>query len=151
MSLTEGMTLGLVRLLALGLTLSPSQPSTLGDGNCFVHALLDQIQYDDRLKYFASLDISKLRKKIASSLEDNINNGRIFWVHEEGSIDKFGEGTAGLTSESWERKMSTDGEFCDHIFLQLAAITLNRDIVVVPIFSESATIDGQFSICKAAG
>ena len=47
--------------------------------------------------------------------------------------------------------MSTPFIYCDNIFIQLSAICLNRDIVVVPIHSESATLNGQFSIYKSAG
>ena len=47
--------------------------------------------------------------------------------------------------------MSQSGVFADNIFVQLSTICLNRDIAVIPVFSESATIDGKFSIYKASG
>ena len=45
-TLTEGKALAEVTLKSMGFKPSPSQPITPGDGNCFLHALVDQLSYD---------------------------------------------------------------------------------------------------------
>ena len=32
------------RLLQVGFKVSPSQPKTMADGNCFIHAVIDQLR-----------------------------------------------------------------------------------------------------------
>ena len=38
--------LAVQRLLDIDFILSPSETDTPGDGNCFIHAILDQLKYD---------------------------------------------------------------------------------------------------------
>ena len=37
------------------------------------------------------------------------------------------------SSEQWMKKMSKDGEFCDHISVQMASDALCRDIIIIPV------------------
>ena len=37
------------------------------------------------------------------------------------------------SSEQWMEKMSKNGEFCDHISVQMASDALCRDIIIIPV------------------
>ena len=49
----------------------------------------------------------------------------------------------------WKENMEKEGTFADEVFVMLTAISINRDIVIVPVHEESATIpDPGISIYK---
>ena len=67
-----------------------------------------------------------LRKKIIDLGSSLVLTGRLNWA---------GDGYA-ASFEDWQNKMMQNGEFGDHLFLQMAAEVLNRNIAIVPIFAE---------------
>ena len=42
-------------------------------------------------------------------------------------------------------KMSTDSEFVDNLFLQFFASITGHDIIVLPLHSEAAAVNGEFT------
>ena len=48
LNLAQGKFFANKKLATTGFTISPSQKETPGDGNCFIHAVADQLQYDPR-------------------------------------------------------------------------------------------------------
>ena len=50
MNLQEGFPIAKETLKRHNFVMSPSQPQTKGDGNCFCHALTDQMMYDKKLQ-----------------------------------------------------------------------------------------------------
>ena len=121
------------RLNQIGFRPSPSQPVTEGDGSCQIHAVLDQMLYDEELAVHDFKDNElghiEFRQLIVNFLQENIENHHIQWIGDEeyGSIDE------------WIRKMSANA-WCDEVFLRLVSIFLNRRIAVYPIFSEKFVI-----------
>ena len=151
LTLAEGLELVQARLAELGLIISPSQPETPAVGNCFVEALwdqLNQLENEALLNHYESP--SELRTKIVCNLQYYLDIGRMLWIVDD-NLDVNGDGNIGRTPQQWVDYMSQDGVFCDNIFVQLAAIVLNRDIVTVPVFPESAAINRMFSVYKSAG
>ena len=52
--------------------------------------------------------------------------------------------------ESWAERMARNGEFVDVIFFQALALTLSTDVVFIPVFGESACVNGMFTLIKGA-
>ena len=67
LNLSAGIITATQRLQDIDLILSPSQPETPKDGNCFMHAIIDQLTYDAVWKQ-ANLTIFQLRERVTSSL-----------------------------------------------------------------------------------
>ena len=114
------------RLLQSNMVLSATQPQTPADGNCFIHCILDQIMYDPQLR-FMSFSLDTFRSTIVNSLNFMIGLERI---------------ESPLTPSQrldWLNRMGTDGEFADHIFLQLTANVLDRNIVIRRVISDEVT------------
>ena len=42
----------------------------------------------------------------------------------------------GEDQDVWERRMSQPGEYCDNVFIKLAANYLQRDIILIPVVPE---------------
>ena len=110
-----------------------------------MHSLFDQCQYSANLKkFFTANDISdsqKFREKIVDfGYNLFIITGRLDWPYEDNE-----------TPEDWIEKMKRSGEFGDHIFLQLTANVLNRDIIIIPTFRDPAHIQASgFTIITSA-
>ena len=114
------------RLLQSNMVLSATQPQTPADGNCFIHCILDQIMYDPQWR-FMSFNADTFRSTIVNTLNFMIESGRI---------------ESPLTQSQrleWLNRMGTSGEFADHIFLQLTANVLDRNIVITRVISNEIT------------
>ena len=114
------------RLLQSNMVLSATQPQTPADGNCFIHCILDQILYDPQWR-FMSFTSDTFRSAIVNSLNLMIETQRI---------------ESPLTQSQrleWLNQMGTNGEFADHIFLQLTANVLDRNIVITRVISNEVT------------
>merc|ERR1712051_1112914 len=61
LELSEGIGLAADTLETMGFILSPTQPVTPGDGNCFLHACLDQILHDPLLSSSKKWTVPNLR------------------------------------------------------------------------------------------
>ena len=120
------------RLQETGFQLSPTQPDTAGDGDCFVHVLLDQMEYDRLLKHYkvmSKLTAGSLRLKIVASLDMFLKKRKIEW------LPHFSENPALDTKEKWSQKMSnSQDEYSESLFIQLASDLLNRKFVIIPVF-----------------
>ena len=66
------------RLVQTNFQLSPTQEDTPGDGNCFVHNLLDQMIYDKILKTYKATPAS-LRISVVNSLNTFMKRRKIEW------------------------------------------------------------------------
>ena len=97
----------------------------LGDGNCGIHALLDQLGYDQFWKE-EFLTVADVRKDIVDSLDYMVESKRFEWLD-----DPFYE-----DEEDWKLKMHGNGYFIDQVFLQLASNFFHRKIVLHPVFIE---------------
>ena len=100
----------------------------MGDGNCGVYGLLDQLKYDSFWKN-VELNHRDLRKNIVKSVHRMIKNNNFVW-HNDPLLP--GEGTV----EEWEEYMLKNRSFADHIFMQLAAEYFERRIILFPVFPE---------------
>ena len=115
------------RLAELGFQLSPSQPSTPPDGNCLMHALLDQLSYTRHSSQFAQ-DHRELRNKIVEGVDSALSEGYIIWP---------GDPEMG-TVENWRERMVQPGVFGDEVFLTLAANMIRCRIVIIPAFRDNS-------------
>ena len=115
------------RLLSLNLQLSPTQPSTPMDGNCFIHALIDQMSYDQQYSAFKT-DHLTLRIMIVNSLKTLPSNRNLEWPISDNQDDG--------NREVWSARMRNSGVFCDDIFLQVASNFLNRTLIFIPVFED---------------
>jgi hypothetical protein len=106
-------------VIMLSMIRSPSQFRTLRDGNCMMHAILDQLLYQDDLKKFAK-DHKELRAKLISMLDFFVNYApnRMEWPF------------ARMSTEDWASRMSQDEEWGDDVLLSLASHVLNRRIII---------------------
>ena len=67
LSLSQGRPLMMRRLQELDLSVSPSQPETPKYGNCMMHSLYDQLQFDQYQKSFA-MSSQQLRQKMTTRM-----------------------------------------------------------------------------------
>ena len=67
------------RLKDLNYELSPSQPNTQADGNCFLWAILDQMKYDPILSEMNKQWIMKQKDKTSSEIVYNVLGFRL-WI-----------------------------------------------------------------------
>ena len=103
------------RLLQTNMVLSSTQPQTGADGNCFLYCILDQLRYDP-VWSFGPFTSDTFRSSVVSSLNLMVSQGRIespFTVSQ---------------SQEWIRRMSTNYEFADHIFIQLQPEFQSTDV-----------------------
>ena len=70
-----------------------------------------------------------MKKKVIELGSSLVLTGRLNWA---------GDGEA-LNFQDWQDKMLENGEFGDHLFLQMASEVLNRNIAIVPIFSDQVS------------
>jgi hypothetical protein len=115
-------------LNSIDMILSPSQFETLRDGNCMMHAILDQLLYQDDLRKFAK-DHKELRAKIISMLDFFVNYApnRMEWPF------------ACMSTEDWATKMFQDTEWGDDVYLSLASHVLNRRIIILSLDRPTST------------
>ena len=121
------------RLRSIQFELSQTQPNTPSDGNCFLHSIIDQIEYDSNLKQL-NLNVHSLRSMIVNSLKIIILTRRFSWIDGNGS------------QEQWIEEMSKDGCFADEVFIRLTSENLNRRIEIFPVFPEDGHKDGKIII-----
>jgi hypothetical protein len=110
------------RLLSMNMQLSPTQIDTPNDGNCMLHAILDQLQYDPAFENFAQ-DQFELRQSLVNLLNVYVMNGRIEWPGD-------------ISISEWQDCMRQDEEQGDHVLLLLAAEVFSRPIIVFPASPE---------------
>ena len=67
LSLSQGRPVMMRRLQELDLSVSPSQPETPKYGNCMMHSLYDQLQFDQYQKSFA-MSSQQLRQKMTTRM-----------------------------------------------------------------------------------
>ena len=127
LTLEEGSTHAINRLAQANMVLSSTQPSTLADGNCFIYAILDQLMYDPNLR-FVPFSHDTFRSSIVSSFNSMISQGRI--------VSPFTD----EQRQNWILRMGTNTEYCDHIFIQLCANILDRNIEIFNVMSNQRTI-----------
>ena len=127
------------RLMEIDFTLSPTQPNTPGDGNCFIHGVLDQLKYDRKWKN-AKLNISSLREQVTASLL-NLMFTSDFNFHSDFKVNGEDE-----TPEQWILRMSKDREYVDHYYIELCSEFLNRRIIIYPLWPEEGWTDGRMII-----
>ena len=127
LTLEEGSTHAINRLAQANMVLSSTQPSTLADGNCFIYAIMDQLMYDPNLR-FVPFSHDTFRSSIVSSFNSMISQGRI--------VSPFTD----EQRQNWILRMGTNTEYCDHIFIQLCANILDRNIEIFNVMSNQRTI-----------
>ena len=128
------------RLQEINFLLSPSQPITPKDGNCFIHAIIDQLTYDSVWKR-AKLTVLQLRERVTASL--------LNLMFRTPNFEKQWDKNAAKTPESWIQIQSTDGEYVDHYFIELWTKFLNRRIIIHPVHEEQGWKDGQMIVHKS--
>ena len=96
------------RVESLGFKFSSSQPFTQGDGNCMLHALMDQLKKCNHPILRKLTSSHDLRLYICSKLMEQIEGNHIFWVQT-------------FSPESWLEKMRCNSYWCDDVFIQIAA------------------------------
>ena len=96
------------RLQEINFLLSPSQPITPKDGNCFIHAIIDQLTYDSVWKR-AKPTVLQLRERVTASL--------LNLMFRTPNFEKQWDKDAAKTPESWIQIQSIDGEYVDHFFI----------------------------------
>ena len=93
------------------------------------------MQYVPELAGIAD-DAFELRVKIVLSLDQYLGDGLISWPGNDETIEQdesyFG------TKRQWKKKMMKPGTYSDTVFLQLASLYLQADVLVIPAFRESA-------------
>jgi hypothetical protein len=126
--LNDGYQRAEIMLNSIDMIRSPSQFDTLRDGNCMMHAILDQLLYQDDLKKFAK-DHKEFRAKIISMLDFFVNYApnRMEWPF------------ACMSTEDWATRMSQDTEWGDDVFLSLASHVLNRRIIILSLDRPTST------------
>ena len=147
-TLEEGATFAQTRLYELDFVLSPTQPDTEKDGNCFVWAILDQMMHDSVLKTMDYMGqnpcnehdvcnaVCQFRRFVCGSLDGLINSGRYEWI-----MDEDEDADSSGTKPEWIRRMSSDGVYVDQVFIQLTSELLNRKILIVPVLYEDGHND----------
>ena len=97
-----------------------SRLETPADGDCFLHAFLDQMSMDSELPPEASnLTTVQIRTRVLESLikseYENLNyDGQWQWINQ----------------------MRKPGTWCDHQFIQLTANLYKRNVILYPIYPE---------------
>ena len=120
------------RVKSLGFRFSSTQPRTKGDGNCMLHAILDQ------LKKIGHPIIEKVRKPhelrlfICSNLRKQLDENKLFWVTD-------------ISPELWLEKMKTNGYWCDDVFLQITANILDINMILIPLSPSSSHHAGMYT------
>ena len=114
------------RMASLGFKRSPTQPNTIGDGACGIRALCDQLSISTTETMFGKDDHEFARKCIAMQAKLMVRGKVLDEAFFEPNVNE------------WSLRMSQNSEFIDHIFLQVFCLVLERDIVVIPQYRETA-------------
>ena len=69
--------------------------------------------------------VEKIRKLVIFTLKRAISSKQFDWKNADPENLQ--------SSEQWMEKMSKNGEFCDHISVQMASDALCRDIMIIPV------------------
>ena len=88
---------------------------------------MDQLMYDPNLR-FVPFSHDTFRSSIVSSFNSMISHGRI--------VSPFTD----EQRQNWILRMGTNTEYCDHIFIQLCANILDRNIEIFNVMSNQRTI-----------
>ena len=119
------------RAASLGFIFSRSQPYTEGDGNCLIHALLDQLRNSNHPITLNINSVQDFRVYVCSRLMEQIESSSICWPES-------------ISPQTWKDQMMCDGNWCDDIFIQVAANLLDVNVILIPISSASAHHDGMY-------
>ena len=135
LTLGEGKALAKETMKSMGFKVSPSQPVTPGDGNCFCHALVNQLSYD---KFLANLFTHEtIRSYVVLNAEIIVKTNALELPPCTDKNDKSkNPKILPFDMKGWKNLMVEDGEYCDHLFIQLASEILNRKFVLVPVHYE---------------
>ena len=123
LTLTEGLILAHATLENMQFMVSPTQPDTPADGNCFLHALVDQMSYDSllvKMKWTAN----KARTQVVANSELVIATKGLEWPGD-------------ISIDAWRANMANDFVYADQVFIQIAAQLLNRPFMLVTVHKES--------------
>ena len=134
LSLDQGQYIMKRRLQELQFVVSPSQKSTPRDGNCLPESLFDQAQYVPELAGVV-VDAYELRVQVVLSVDNFVKQGLFDWPGGDVTMEVDNE--IG-TQKQWKQKMLWPGTWGDAVFLQLACLYLETDLIVIPAFRESA-------------
>ena len=144
LSLEEGKRLMPKRLDELKMILSITQKDTPGWGDCFLHALRDQLRYHSCFKVFAKMDINSLRCLICNYLDEVIQQDANFFPQTEpvllGLSGKPLPDEAEGSPASWIQRMKTPGCYVDGVFIRLASVCIDREIQLIPLFAEDQIV-----------
>ena len=136
---------------------------TIGDGNCFTRAVLQQCQRNAVKKYLRSRGLNlgnymELKKNVCQFMlkENNVPMLREFKVRFEarqGEVRSSGE-HAHTWNQYW-MTMAKDGEWVDAVFVQATAWYLYSDIHLIPTATATKenpffTINGNYTFEKAS-
>ena len=110
----------------------------VGDGNCFIHGLINQMSYDPILSVTMrtyTKDAQKMREYIVNSVDDMIAMGKF----DEGAfVTDFtsADGDVVGSKDDWKAQMIVNREFCDDRFIAIAASVLERTIILYPVIEQ---------------
>jgi hypothetical protein len=145
LTLNEGKALAKATMKSMGFKVSPSQPITPGDGNCFCHALVDQLSNDrfladlfthDTIRSYVVLNAEIIVKTNALELPPCIDK------NDKSKNPKI----LPFDMKGWKNLMGNDGYYCDQLFIQLASEILNRKFILVPVHYECGHGNGIIKI-----
>ena len=133
MTLEEGWVIVNDRLGRLDMEVSQSQPETPGDGDCFIHAIYDQMLQDEAFLHIpTSRSPQQFRNIIVHEVDKMVLRGDMIWPEDS---------TVG-TLDQWKLRLLEQGAVCDQIFIQGTAEWLRRKIRIVPVVFQGAKNDG---------
>ena len=129
-----------------GLPYKADHPPTPGDGDCFIHAILQQLNRpefrDDFSELLQTVDPEEFRHRvrdfIISSSNQKVHNMEQHFHFLEGVETENGGRAVGI-GMSWAdywTQITTPGIWADHSFVQATAWFLQRDIRIIEINSE---------------
>ena len=115
------------RMETLGFARSPSQPNTIGDGNCGPRALCDQLnlQTNDQDSDFSQDDFTFARRATVTFIKKEFAAKRL--------APEFLEPSPAVYLQT----MAKDGIFIDNLFLQYFAKLVEKDIIILPVHPQS--------------
>jgi hypothetical protein len=81
-------------------------------------------RYDDGLRQFAR-SAQELRTLVVDQLQMCLLSGRLQWNNDPNFE----------SPSQWAQFMRVNGRYADHFMLELLAVVLNRQIILVPVFA----------------
>ena len=97
-----------------------------------VSAIFDQLKRCDHTIIKQLKTPHNLRLFICSKLRQQLDENHIFWV-------------SNTSPDVWLKKMETNGEWGDDVFLQIAANIFDKNVILIPLSASSAHHGGMYS------